>query len=171
MANKTNWTAYIIILLVLALLLVYVQIKDKRYEHAVSPIFNVLPEDITTVTIQKGGNEVSLLRGDSLWTFLEPDTGFVKEYKINNFMDYVIKGKKGTVLTENPERYSHFNVDDSSATRLELKQGEQVLEVLLIGRSSAGFSSDNIRIPGDPRVWQSQEKLLNRLSEKASWWR
>ncbi len=171
MAKKTNWMPYIIVLIVLALLLVYVQMKDRRYDHAVTPIFNIEPDEITAVTIHKEGNEVTLLRGDSLWTFLEPDTGFVKEFKINNFMEYVVKGKKGTIVTENPDRYVNFNVDDSTATRIELKQGEEILASLLVGRSNAGYGNDNIRIPGDARVWQSQDKLLTRLSEKASFWR
>jgi regulatory protein YycI of two-component signal transduction system YycFG len=171
MAKKTNWTPYIVVLIVLALLLLYVQMKDKRYDHSVTPIFNIEPEAITAVTIHKSGNEVTLLRGDSLWTFLEPDTGFVEDIKINNFIDFVVKGKKGTILTENPERHTHFNVDDSSATRIELKQGEAVLKSLLVGRSSSGYGNDNIRYPGEAAVWQSQEKLLSRLSEKASWWR
>lgn len=172
MAKQNNWTKYILILLVLIIALAWVSFKDKKYEHQYVPIFNVKEVTVTAFTIRKGSDEVTLVKADSTWTFAEPDTGIVKDLKVTNFFKYVVNGQReGSFITDNPDRYKQYNVDDSTATVIELKTGDQIIATLFAGRSGSSWANDHLRYPDNKNVYLSKEKILNRVGEKAKFWR
>jgi hypothetical protein len=172
MARKKNlWRKYLIILVIAIAILIVVNQREKEYEAKVTNIFDVNPEDITAFTVSKDTVSVTLLNADTTWVFAEPDTGRVEEYRIDNFFRYVVNGKKTGFVTENPEKYEQYNVTDSLGTKVELKKGEYILESVIVGRSESSWTHDYIKYPDDKRVYMTQEKILNHLSEKASFWR
>lgn len=172
MTKKRNpWIKYLIILAIAIIVLIVVNQREKQYEAKVTDIFDINPEDITAFTISKGKESVTLLNADTTWVFAEPDTGTVKDYRIDNFFRYVVNGKKTAFVTEDTAKYEQYNVTDSLGTKVELKKGEYVLGSIIVGRSQSSWAHDYIRYPDDKKVYMTQEKLLNHISEKASSWR
>ena len=90
MAKKQNpWSKYIILLVIAVLLLLVVSIKNRRYQPNVSRVFDVNVEDVNAFTVSKDTVSVTLLKADTTWVFAEPDTGTVKDYRIENFFKNV----------------------------------------------------------------------------------
>jgi len=169
--QKYPWLRYVIILAIAVLLLVFVNLRNRRHEVKVTDIFSTNTEEVTAFTISKDTLTVTLLKADTTWVFAEPDTGVVKDWRINNFFSNVVEGSKTGFVTRNPEKHADYNVSEDLATKLELKHGESVLETIYVGRSKSSWSQDYIRYPDDPKVYISQKKLLSHLGERATFWR
>ena len=172
MAKKQNpWSKYIILLVIAVLLLLVVSIKNRRYQPNVSRVFDVNVEDVNAFTVSKDTVSVTLLKADTTWVFAEPDTGTVKDYRIENFFKNVVNAKKTGFVTKNPDKYDQYNVSDKKGLKVELKKGEFVLGTIYLGRSKANWSQNYIRYPDDPKVYSSQKNMLSYASERASFWR
>ncbi len=172
MAKKKNpWIKYIILLAVALALLLTVSLKNRRYQQKVSDVFDVNVEDISTITISKDTVSVTIMKGDTCWVFAEPDTGVVKETRINNFFSNVVKAQKSGFVTKNPEKYDQYSVSDQTGLRIEMKKGDFVLATAYFGRSKTSWAQDYIRYPDDPKIYTSQKKILSSVSERASFWR
>jgi len=169
--KRTSWGIYAAVLVIAILLLLIVRLKENKYEQKVTDIFNVDAENVNSFTITKGEVSVTLMFADTTWIFAEPDTGKVKQFRINNFLSNVVKGKKTGFATDKAEKYSQYNITDELGTTVELKKGETVLASVIVGKSKASWAQDYIKYPNDPKVYITQKKLLNYLSEKASFWR
>ncbi|MBN2789961.1 MAG: DUF4340 domain-containing protein [Candidatus Delongbacteria bacterium] len=171
MAKKNNFMkTYIIIFLVLAAFLIFVSLRNKKFEQTSEPVFKVNQVNLTSFTLSKGDDSVTLLKDDSLWVFQEPDTGMVDQNKIKTLLENTLKIQRTGFITDKPEKYSQFNVD-SNAVKFELFVSGQKVEELLIGRSKSSWSTNYIKYPVDPKIYISQESILNRVQEKADFWR
>ena len=172
MAKKQNpWMKYIILLAVALLLLLVVSLKNRRYQPQVTNVFDVNVEDVNAFTISKDTLSVTLMKGDTSWVFAEPDTGLVKDTKIENFFKHVVEAQKSGFVTKNTDKYDQYNVSDSKGLKVELKKGEFVLGTVYLGRSQTSWSQDYIRCTDDPKVYISQKKMLSYAGERASFWR
>lgn len=171
MAKKNNTIiTYVVVLIVLVILLLFVSLRNKKFEQTSEPIFTVDPLNITSFTLSKGVDSVTLVKNDSLWTFQKPDTGLVDQNKIKTMIENTLKIKRTGFITDNPEKYSQFQID-SNAVKLELFVSGQKAEELIIGRSKSSWNTNYIKYPDDPKVYISQESILNRVQEKADFWR
>jgi len=169
--KKSPWIKYIVLLAAALLLLLAVSLRNQRYKPKVSEVFDIKADDINTISITKDTLSITLMKGDTAWVFAEPDTGLVKNDRIENFFENVINAKKSGFVTKNPEKYDQYNVSDKLALIVELKKGEYVLGTVLLGRSKTSWAQDYIRYPDDPKVYISQKKMLGSVSEQASFWR
>lgn len=172
MAKKQNpWLKYIVLLAIALVLLLVVTLKNRRYQPDITDVFDVNVEDVTAFTVSKDTLSVTLVKGDTTWVFAEPDTGVVKDYRIENFFRNIVEAKKSGYITKNPEKYDQYNVSEEKGLKIELKKGEFVLATTYLGRSKTSWSQDYIRYPDDPKVYISQNKMLSYASERASFWR
>lgn len=172
MAKKQNpWLKYIILLIIALVLLLVVSLKNRRYQPKITDVFDVNIEDVTAFTVSKDTVSVTLVKGDTSWVFAEPDTGVVRDNRIQNFLDHVVAAKKSGFITKNPEKYDQYNVSAEKGLKVELKKGEFILATIYLGRSKTSWSQDYIRYPDDPKVYISQKKMLSYVSERASFWR
>ena len=171
MAKKKNFMmTYIIVFVVLVGLWILVSQRDKKFEQKNEPIFSINPTTLTSFTVSKGKTAVTLLKKDSLWVSQEPDTGNVEQNRIKSVLENTLKVKRTVFITDKPEKYSQFSVD-SNAVKIELFVSGKKVEELLIGRSKTSWSTNYIKYPDDPKVYISQESILNRIQEKADFWR
>ena len=172
MAKKQNpWMRYVILLAVALLLLLVVSLKNRRYQPKVTDVFDIQVEDVNAFTISKDTLSVTLMKADTNWVFAEPDTGTVKDVKIENFFKNVVNAKKSGFVTRNAEKYDQYNVSDTKGLKVELKKGDFVLGTIYLGRSKASWSQNYIRYPDDPKVYSSVKNMLSHASERASFWR
>ena len=97
MPNKKNpWLKYLLILGGLLGVLVLKLLMDRKYERDPQPVFSAELEKVTLVTITKDTSNVTLKKlHDTLWVFVEPDSGEVRKYRIENFFKYVLTASYG----------------------------------------------------------------------------
>ena len=102
--------------------------SQTKFESTSESIFNDEPEDIFKFLIQKGEEAIELARVDTLWRISGNDTLEVKSRSMDNLFDKVLKVNRGTIISENPEKYGKYSVDDSTGTHLAVinSKGETV---------------------------------------------
>ena len=172
MANKNPWTKYILLLLIALILLGVNLLKNKKYKPTSENIFHLKIENITEINIAKDTLSVTLVKSDTSWTFAAPDTGEVSQDRVDRFLNnFVKKGKYTDYQTENPEKYSQYNITDEKATKITLKTNGEKKIALYAARSNSNWAHDYIRYTDDPKVYITADKIMYYFSERASFWR
>ena len=92
--------------------------SQTKFESTSEAIFNDEPEDIFKFIIQQDQEAIELSRVDTLWRISGNDTLEVKSRPMDNLFDKVLKVNRGTIISENPEKYGKYSVDDSTGTHL-----------------------------------------------------
>ena len=134
-------------------------------------IFTNNPKDIFKFLIQNGDAAIELIRVDTTWSISGNDTLEVKSQSIDNLFNKVLKVTRGTIISENPERYGKYSIDDSTGTHLALIDlvGETI-EYYVCGRSKSDYSRSYIRIGNNPNVYLADENVIYMLSTREDYW-
>ena len=148
------------IALIILVILVGIYFLNKssqtKFESTSEAIFNDEPEDIFKFLIQQGQEAIELSRVDTLWRISGNDTLEVKSRSMDNLFDKVLKVNRGTIISENPEKYGKYSVDDSTGTHLAVinSKGETV------GYMSSGVLS--LIIPAHTFEWATIQRYTWR---------
>ena len=145
--------------------------SQTKFESTYETIFKDDPEDIFKFLIQKGEEAIELARVDTLWRISGNDTLEVKSQSMDNLFDKVLKVNRGTLISENPEKYGTYSVDDSSGTHLAVinSKGETV-GYYVFGRSKSDYSRSYVRVGSDPKVYLADQNVTYMLSTRATYW-
>ena len=134
-------------------------------------IFTNNPKDIFKFLIQNGEEAIELIRSDTTWSISGNDTLEVKSQSIDNLFNKVLKVNRGTVISENPERYGKYSIDDSTGTHLAVIDliGETI-EYYVFGRSKSDYSRSYVRVGNNPNVYLADENVIYMLSTREDYW-
>ena len=145
--------------------------SQGKLESTSTAIFTDDPEDVFKVLIQTGEEAVELARVDTIWRISGNDTLVIKPRSIENLFDKVLKANQGTIISENPEKYGKYSVDDSTGTHLAVinSKGETV-GYYVFGRSKSDYSRSYIRIGDDPKVYLVDQNVTYMLSTRETYW-
>ena len=145
--------------------------SQTKYKSTSEAIYNDEPEDIFKFLIQQGEEAIELSRVDTLWRISGNDTLEVKSRSLNNLFDKVLKVNRSTLISENPEKYEKYSVDDSTGTHLAVinSKGETV-GYYVFGRSKSDYSRSYIRIGDDQNVYLADQNVTYMLSTQATYW-
>ena len=145
--------------------------SQSKLESTSEPIFTVDPEDIFKFLIQHGGEAIELARVDTLWRISGNDTLEIKSRSIDNLFDKVLKVNKGTIISENPEKYEKYSVDDSIGTHLAVIDSKgETIGYFVFGRSKSDYSRSYVRVGNDPKVYLADQNVTYMLSTRATYW-
>ena len=166
-----NLQIALIILVVLIGIFFLNKSSQSKLDSTSEAIFNDDPEDVFKFLIQKGEEAVELSRVDTLWRISGNDTLEIKSRSMDNLFDKVLKVNRGTIISENPEKYSKYSVDDSTGTHLAVidSKGETV-GYYVFGRSKSDYSRSYIRIGNDPNVYLLDQNIIIMLKTRESYW-
>ena len=98
--------------------------SQGKLESTSTAIFTDDPEDVFKILIQMGEDAVELARVDTMWRISGNDTLEIKSQSMDNLFDKVLKVNRGTIISENPEKYGKYSVDDSTGTHLAVINSE-----------------------------------------------
>jgi hypothetical protein len=145
--------------------------SQTKFESTSESIFNDEPEDIFKFLIQKGEEALELSRVDTLWRISGNDTLEVKSRSMDNLFDKVLKVNRGTIISENPEKYGKYSVDDSTGTHLAVinSKGETV-GYYVFGRSKSDYSRSYVRVGSDPKVYLADQNVTFMLQTRPTYW-
>jgi len=134
-------------------------------------IFTNNPKDIFKFLIQNGEEAIELIRADTTWSISGNDTLEVKSQSIDNLFNKVLKVNRGTIISENPERYGKYSIDDSTGTHLAVIDliGETI-EYYVFGRSKSDYSRSYVRVGNNPNVYLADENVIYMLSTREDYW-
>ncbi len=145
--------------------------SQTKFESTSEAIFNDEAEDIFKFLIQQGQEAIELSRVDTLWRISGNDTLEVQSRSMDNLFDKVLKVNRGTIISENPEKYGKYSVDDSTGTHLAVinSKGETV-GYYVFGRSKSDYSRSYVRIGNDPKVYLADKNVTYMLQTRPTYW-
>ena len=166
-----NLQIALIVLIVLIGVFFLNKSSQSKLDSTSEAIFNDDTEDIFKFLIQKGEEAIELARVDTLWRISGNDTLEIKSRSMDNLFDKVLKVNRGTIISENPEKYGNYSVDDSTGTHLAVidSKGETV-GYYVFGRSKSDYSRSYIRIGDDPNVYLADQNVTYMLSTRETYW-
>ena len=143
----------------------------RKLESTSTAIYTDDSEDVFKVLIQTGEEAVELARVDTIWRISGNDTLVTKPSSIENLLDKVLKVNRGTIISENPEKYGNYSVDDSTGTHLAVINSEgKTVGYYVFGRSKSDYSRSYIRIGDDPKVYLVDQNVTYMLSTREAYW-
>ena len=145
--------------------------SQTKFESTSEAIFNDEPEDIFKFLIQQGQEAIELSRVDTLWRISGNDTLEVKSQSMDNLFDKVLKVNRGTIISENPDKYGKYSVDDSTGTHLAVinSKGKKV-GYYVFGRSKSDYSRSYVRVDNDPKVYLADQNVTYMLQTRPTYW-
>ena len=166
-----NLQIALIVLLVFIGLFLLNKSSQSKHKSSTEAIFSNDPEDIFKFLIQNGEQAIELARVDTIWRISGNDTLEIKPQSMDNLFEKVLKVNKSTIISENPEKYSKYSIDDSTGTHLAVIDfnGETV-GYYVFGRSKSDYSRSYVRIGDDPNVYLADQNVTYMLSTRKTYW-
>ena len=166
-----NFQIALIILVVLIGIFFFNKNYQSKLETVSEAIFTDDIEDIFKFLIQQGEEAIELARVDTMWRISGNDTLEVKSRSMDNLFDKVLKVNRGTIISENPEKYGKYSVDDSTGTHLAVinSKGETV-GYYVFGRSKSDYSRSYVRVGSDPKVYLADQNVTYMLQTRPTYW-
>ena len=145
--------------------------SQGKLESTSTAIFKDDPEDIFKILIQKGEEAIELARVDTIWKISGNDTLIAKPRSIEDLFNKILKVNRGTIISENPDNYAKYSIDDSTGTHLAVinSKGKSV-GYYIFGRSKSDYSRSYVRVFNDPKVYLADQNVLYMLSTQATYW-
>ena len=168
--TKNLRIAFIVLVALIGIYLLNIKSQGKL-ESTSTAIFTDDLEDIFKVLIQQGEEAVELVRIDTIWTISGNDTLVTKSRSIQNLFEKVLQVNRGTIISENPDKYGKYSLDDSTGTHLAVinSKGEAV-GYYIFGRSKSDYSRSYVRVGSDPKVYLADQNVIYMLSTQETYW-
>ena len=168
--TKNFKIAFIVLVVLTGVYLLNIRSQGKL-ESTSTAIFTDDPEDVFKILIQTGEEAVELARIDTVWRISGNDTLVTKPRSIENLFDKVLKVNRGTIISENPEKYGKYSMDDSTGTHLAVINSEgKTVGYYVFGRSKSDYSRSYIRIGDDPKVYLVDQNVSYMLATRETYW-
>ncbi len=144
---------------------------QNKYTTQSSEIFVGDPEDVHKVLIQLSGDAIELSKDADIWSISGIDTLIIRQNRIDNLLNSVLTVNRETMVSNNPDNWPKFSVDDSSGTHLALIDASgSTIAYYVFGRSKSDWSHNYVRIEDDTAVYLTNNNVINHLSTKATFW-
>ena len=142
-----------------------------NYNSTSDAIFTRNVKDIFKFMIQKGDEIVELTRWDTLWSIDGNDTLEINSRSMDNMFNQVLQVKRESWRTNKPERYGKYSVDDSTGIKLVLfGSNNDTIAHYIFGPSDLDRFRSYVRIGNDPKVYQTNNNVINWLSTRPTYW-
>lgn len=145
--------------------------QQNKLNSSTNRVFNIEKEDVFGIEISTKDELLSLTFDGEKWSIDDHDSLEVKIATLNSFFDKVLTVEKTVPVSKNKKKWDKFMVGDSTGTRLVFEDfdGKTLAEVV-IGRSSAEWSSSNIRIESFDEVFQTNENVNWLVNVSPTYW-
>ena len=166
-------TRIIVIVLGIALVLFFISRQSqKKYTVQTRTVVSVERDDIHRFVVQKEDKEIELVRSDTSWAISRHDTLSIKSSNLESFFDDILQlGKESSPISNNPNYWSKYSVDDSTGTHLFLyDSNDEELSHVVLGRTKTNFGKNTIRLGDDPHVYLTDKNILFRLQTRPTYW-
>ena len=119
-----------------------------------TPLSDVPADDIVQINVALGGSTTTVKRVDGAWRVTVPMEDRADATAVERMIDMLSRHTLGTVLSENPARHGQYEVNEASATRLQVfvKGKDDPMLDYYVGKSAADIESSYIRLYGSPQV-------------------
>ena len=162
---------WLIVILVLAAGVAYVQLSKTRYTAAGTPIFEGNRDAVQQFTVERGSERVELRLDGDVWRLVGHDSLEVREAPVDNLFDRVLKVERTTLMTRSADRWDVYSVDDSTGIRLSVRNaGGTELAAFMFGQSRRDWSKNYVRLASENAVYLTDNNITYYLNATPDFW-
>lgn len=161
---------FIVQLIVVAVLLLQQnEPRNKASQQALLPLVPSKQNQIDKIVISGENKTLTLTRPDAEWILPDYYDFPVAKNQVSTFIQKLTDFKEGWPVATTAAAAKRFKVsDDDFERKLELYQGETLLETLYVG-SSPGFRKVHVRKPDDSNIYDVIFSAFDASIKIADW--
>ena len=145
--------------------------EQKNYKSSSSKLLNIEKNSIKKILIQSNQDAIELMKQDTTWTMTGIDTLVVKQNLISNLLDNIISLETQMLMTQKEEKWSTYNVDDTTGTHLALVDlDDNTIGYYVFGNSSSDYSRCYVRSNEIPNVYLTNNNIMYHLQTMPEFW-
>ena len=151
------------ILICIIVLFLISQSRQKRHITQTTGIFSILMDEVNKFDIQKDTLFISIQRMDTTWQIIGNDSLLIQMNRIDDIENKILTVKRESIVSNNPNKWRTFNVDDSLGLKLTFYGfNDEVIGSAIFGRSSSDWQRSYVRMVDGNEVYMTNENVLNR---------
>ena len=159
------------ILICIIVLFLISQSRQKRHITQTTGIFSILMDEVNKFDIQKDTLFISIQRMDTTWQIIGNDSLLIQMNRIDDIENKILTVKRESIVSNNPNKWRTFNVDDSLGLKLTFYGfNDEVIGSAIFGRSSSDWQRSYVRMVDGNEVYMTSENVLNRLQMRPTFW-
>lgn len=142
------------VLVVLAGVAVLITRSRQPTKSAETAISNVVPGDFTEIGLTVNGATITLKSVDGVWRVVAPFDDRANVERVDEMITTLRDTRLGSTLSENPAKFSQYDIADASATRLQVYIRDHTSPVmdLWVGKEAPNRLGSYVRAPGSNEV-------------------
>ena len=145
--------------------------SQKNYESSSKNLFDIRQDDIKKFIIQNSSDAIEIIKHDTSWHIAGHDSLTIKKQILDNFLNKTMNLKIQNTMTTKEEKWSKFNVDDSSGTHLALIDwNDKTLGYFVFGRSNSDYQRCYVRNNQSSNVYLLNENIVFSLQTRPEYW-
>lgn len=169
--KSKSWRNIGIILAIVVVLWLLTRLQERRYTTSTDEVFAIPADDVASFVVQEGDRQVELVRWDTLWVVTGYEGRKVRQWRLNSFFNTVLPVERESMISDNPEKWGTYGVDDSTGRRLQIYDMSGALAAhVLVGRSSTNWQSSYVREADRDEVYLTRESIYHLISADTTFW-
>ncbi len=125
------------------------------------------PDQITKVEIEDN-EKTELIKKDGQWLIASEENKKADQDKVKSLLDTFQKLKKGELISQNPDNFSNFSLDEEKAIKVKLFEGDNLAFEIWVGGPGPAFNKTYFRLPDEEKVYLSNVSLRSEVIQ-TSW--
>ena len=169
--KSKQWRNIGIFLAVLVVIYLFTRMQEGRYTASTDKVFELKRDDVSRFVMQEGDLSIELMRYDTLWVVPGFENRMVRSWRLNNFFNTVLPVERESMISDNPEKWVTYGVDDSAGRHLQVydMSGDLAGDVV-VGQSSTNWQSSHLRMADEDEVFLTRKSIYHMLSADTSFW-
>lgn len=145
------------------------EVAKKALDFRIRRIFDVEPEKITSIEIQKGSEKIQVRKDGNIWKLTSPGSADADDGKISSFI-FRLKGWKAEDIVDNPGSLERYGINNKSLTANFYVEGSSEPVVLSIGKISGKDKLYLWTNRRDKKVYIVNRRLEDIFPKSANEW-
>ncbi|MCG3203426.1 MAG: hypothetical protein KCHDKBKB_00084 [Elusimicrobia bacterium] len=149
----------------LAVAAIYFSLQRRPSSLTLNPLEKIELSAISKISIENTKGKVDLEKSTEGWLIVSPVKDAADPSLVSEILENLLSFSAGSVISENPAKYSEFQIDDAQATHLQVYAEGKPEPVLngYVGKNAMGYQSFYFRFSGSKPVYIAQGlPYLNR---------
>ena len=145
--------------------------SQKNYQSTSSSLINFEKSDINKFIIQSEYEVLEIVKSDTIWKISGQDTLQIKQQQLKRFFDVIFSLEKQNIMTNKKEKWSKYNIDDSTGTHLAIIDANgDTIEYYIFGRSKSDYARCYVRIGKEEEVFLLNNNMMYSLQAIPTYW-
>ena len=145
--------------------------SQKNYQSTSSSLIDFDKSDINKFIIQSEYEVLEIIKSDTIWKISGQDTLQIKQQQLKRFFDVIFSLEKQNIMTNKKEKWSKYNIDDSTGTHLAfINSDDQTIGYYVFGRSTSDYARCYVRTLESSSVYLLNENVLYSIQPNSQFW-